>query len=236
MDGVERRITNGDGEAWIRTTAEEHDSVLQLDPYHRSRAITRAVKDKGDRKLLNKAISDRDVEKTLSLICEMAWDAQDEGDRDKLVKLYGYFHSNKDNILTWQERGIGLPTPPAGVTYRGMGVQESNNCSLITQRMKHRRGSWSEQGGDNMAMMLCFRNTIGLDAIFCPLPEPLPSEPFAEPLSAAKAPQYDGKGYGADWLYAQMPFEDAFKTQGREAIRNMLRLRPLSQLPFLQGS
>jgi hypothetical protein len=87
-----------------------------------------------------------------------------------------------------------------------------------------------------MAKILCFRNTVGLDAILGALPEPLPSEARAEPLSAAKAPQHDGKGYAADWLYAQMPFEDAFRTHGREAIRSMLRLRPLSQLPFLQGS
>ena len=29
MDGVQRRITNGDGEPWIRTAAEENDSILQ---------------------------------------------------------------------------------------------------------------------------------------------------------------------------------------------------------------
>ena len=236
MDGVERRATNGDGESWIRTAAEDNDSILQLDAYHRSKAIIKAVSDKDDRKLLYSAVNEKDVEKVLSLICEMAWDAQDEPTRDKLVKLYGYFHNNKDIFLTWQERGIELPAPPESVAYRGMGVQESSNYSLITHRMKHRRGSWSERGGDHMAKILCFRNTVGLDAILGALPEPLPSEARAEPLSAAKAPQHDGKGYAADWLYAQMPFEDAFRTHGREAIRSMLRLRPLSQLPFLQGS
>ena len=87
-----------------------------------------------------------------------------------------------------------------------------------------------------MAQILCFRNTVGLDAILGTLPEPPPAEAWLEPLSAAKSPQHDGRGYGADWLYAEMPFENAFRTNGREAIRNMLRLRPLSQLPFLQGS
>ena len=236
MDAVERRVTNGDGESWIRTAAEYSDAILQLDPYHRSKAIIKAVSDKGDRNLLYRAIKKKDVEKTLSLICEMALDAQDEPTRKKLVELYGYFRNNKDIFLTWQERGIKLPKPPDGVTYRDMGVQESNNYSLITNRMKHRRGSWSEQGGDRMAQLLCFRNTVGLDAILGTLPESIPVEAWPEPLSAAKSPQYDGKGYGADWLYAEMPFENAFKTNGREAIRNMLRLKPLSQLPFLQGS
>jgi hypothetical protein len=232
MDGVEQRVTNGDGESWIRTTAEYNDSVLQLDPYHRNEAILRAVVDKGDRKLLYKAIREKDVEKALSLVCEFALDAQDESEMKKLVKLHGYLNSNKDSMLTWQERGIELPTPPEGIAYRSMGVQESSNCSLITQRMKHRRGSWSENGGNRMAKALCFRNTIGLDAMRGILPDLLPTEPQTKPLSAAKAPQHDGKGYGADWLYAEMPFEGAFRTQGREAIRNMLRMRPLSQLAF----
>jgi len=235
MDGVNHRLTNGDGESWIRTAAEENDSILQLDPFHRSQAIVRAVSDKEDRKLLFRAIGEKDVDKTLSTICEFALDAPDEAIQEKLTKLYGYFNSNKDSFLTWYERGIELPRPPEGVSYREMGVQESSNC-LITQRMKHRRGSWSENGANNMARILCYRSTIGLDAILGTLPKPELVKACLEPLSAAQTPQYDGKGYGADWLYAELPFEQAFKTNGREAIRNMFRLRPLSQLSFLSGS
>ena len=235
MDGVIRRITNGDGESWIKTAAEENDSILQLDRFHRSQAIIKAVSDKSDRELLFDAIRKKDVEKVLANICEMAMDAKDEPALKKLTELYGYFYNNRDSFLTWQERGIVLPAPPAGISYRDMGVQESNNC-LITQRMKRRRGSWSEDGANNMARILCFRSTIGLDAILGTLPEPTPTEVFSEPLSAAQTPKYDGKGYGADWLYAPMPFEQAFKTNGREAIRGMLRLRPLSSLPYLPGA
>ena len=232
MDGVERRITNGDGEAWIRATAEENDSILQLDPFHRSKAIVKAVGDKGDRDFLFDAVEKKDVEKVLATICELAMDAQDESTQKKLSKLYGYFYSNSDSFLTWQERGIDLPAPPEGIVYREMGVQESSNC-LITQRMKNRRGSWSDSGANNMARILCYRGTIGLDAILATLPEPKPVEVFAEPLSAAKAPLHDGKDYGADWLYAPMPFEGAFMTHGREAIRGMLRLKPLSELRLI---
>jgi len=232
MDGVVRRITNGDGEAWIRTAAELNDSVLQLDPFHRCQAIVRAVSDKSDRKLLFNAIGKKDVDGVLAGICEMAMDAQDESEQKKLTKLYGYFHSNMDSFLTWQERGIELPAPPEGIVYRSLGVQESSNC-VITQRMKHRRGSWSERGANNMARILCYISTIGLDAILGVLPEPEPLEVFAEPLSAAKSPQCDGSGYGADWLQAPMPFDEAFKTHGREAIRRMLRMKPISDLSFI---
>ena len=192
----------------------------------------RAVSDKGERAFLFDEVSNKDVDGVLAAICEMAMDAKDEPAQKKLTKLYGYFYSNRDSFLTWQERGIELPPPPEGVYYREMGVQESSNC-LITQRMKHRRGSWSESGANNMARILCFRSTIGLDAILGALPEPPPVETFPEPLSAKQAPQHDGKGYGADWLYAPMPFDDAFRTHGREAIRNMLRLKPVSMLTFI---
>ena len=232
MDGVVRRITNGDGEPWIRTAAELNDSILQLDPFHRCQAIVRAVSDKSDRKLLFNAIDKKDINKVLACICEMALDAQDESEQKKLTKLYGYFYNNKDSFLTWQERGVELPAPPKGITYRGLGVQESNNC-LITQRMKHRRASWSEGGANNMARILCYRATIGLGAILGVLPEPEPPEAFAEPMSAAKSPKYDGRGYGADWLNAPLPFDNAFKTHGREAIRRMLRMKPISDLSFI---
>ena len=232
MDSVERRLTNGDGDTWIRATAEENDSILQLDPFHRSQAIIKAVSDKSDRELIFDAIGKKDVDKALATICELALDARDESTLKKASELYSYFYSNRESILTWQERGVDIPAPPEGVFYREMGVQESSNC-LITQRMKNRRGSWSENGANNMARILCFRSTIGLEVILGALPEPEPAEAFAEPLSATQAPQYDGKGYGADWLYAPMPFDNAFKTHGREVIRGILRMKPVSGLSFI---
>ena len=233
MYGIEQRLTNGDGEQWIKTAAETSDSILQLDPYHRGKAIIKAVRDKEDRKLLFDAIEKKDVDKVLNITYELILKEQDEPKRKALDKLYGYFSNNRDIFLSIQERGIELPKPPEGITYRNMGVQESSNCNILTQRMKHRKGSWSEKGADHMGKILCFRNTIGLDAILGVLPEISTATAWVEPLSAAQTPKHDGKGYGADWLYAQMPFEQAFRTNGREAIRNMLRQRPMSELPFI---
>ena len=228
MDGIERRITNGDGESWIRTEAEETDSILQLDSFHRSQSVIRAVKEADDRKLLFDAIKEKDVDKMFENICDLITNAQDEKEREKLINLHNYFYDNKDSLLTWKERGIKLPDPPEGIVYREMGVQESSN-NIYTMRMKHRKGAWSENGADNMARILSYRSTIGLDTILGILPEPEPiTEVFGEPLSASKASKPGGKGYGADWLYAPMPYENAFKTSGREAIRGMLRQKPLS--------
>ena len=234
MDGVEQMVINGDGEAWIKTIAENNDAVLQLDPFHKGQAIMRAVKDKDRRKELNKAIAEKDVDGAIDRVCGMiATSSSDMPTLKKLEDLATYLVNNRDFLLPWQERGIRMPEPPAGVVYRNMGTQEHSNCDLLTQRMKHRKGSWSTGGANNMARVLCLRNTIGLDAMLGALPEPtgaawLPTEP----LSAAKTPQYDGKGYDASWLYAGMPFEETFRTLGREAIRGMLRPRPLVELKY----
>jgi len=233
MNGVQQRVTNGDGESWIRTAAELNDSILQLDPFHRSQAVTKAIADKKDRKMVFDAIDEKDLDEVLEIICDLTMEAEEEKAQNKLVELYHYFNNNSDSFLTWQERGIDLPKPPEGVIYREMGVAESSNC-LITQRMKNRRASWSERGANNMAKILCYRGTIGLDAILGVLPEPEPiNQMFAQPLSAAKVPLRDGKGYGADWLQKPMPFEGAFRTHGRDAIRGMLRMKPVSQLSFI---
>ena|GEM_PF-448235 len=233
MDGVERRVMNGDGADWIKSAAEESDSLLQLDPFHRSRAVLRAVSDKKDQRTVFDAINEKDVDKVLTAIGGLISKAADEPTREKLKKLYGYFYNNKDTLLTWKERGIELPDSPPGVVYRNLGVQESTNCDLITQRMKHRKGSWSTSGGSNMAKILCFRNTIGLDTVLGMLPEPTGGANQEDVLSSAKVPTFDGKGYDAAWLHADMPFEQAFKTHGREAIRGMLRKRRLSDWAFL---
>jgi hypothetical protein len=233
MDGVERRITNGDGDPWIRAAAQMRDSIFQLDPYHRSQAIVRAISEKSDRNDVYAAIKEKDVDNVLDIISDLHKATQDEKEHEKIGELYSYFYSNKDSLLTWQERGIELPEPPAGVTYRNLGVQESSNCTLITLRMKHRRCSWSVNGANHMAGILCYRHTIGLDTMLGVLPEAPPAKEIVQPLSAAKAPLHDGKGYGADWLRTEMPFEHAFKTNGREAIRGILSLKPPSGLSFI---
>jgi hypothetical protein len=233
MDGIERLIINGDGEAWIRRIAENNDAILQLDPFHRSQAIMRAVKDKDDRKRVNDTMKEKDVEKTLDVICNMIATNSEEQKLKKLETLLTYFASNKDILLPWQERGIRIPEPPEGIVYRNLGLQEHNNCDMITQRMKNRKGSWSAGGANNMAKILCLRSTLGLDAMLGALPEPMGSQVTRAPLSAAKAPQYDGRGYDAAWLYAGMPFEETFVTAGRNAIRGMLRQKPISSLSLI---
>ena len=233
MDGVVRWVMNGDGASWIKAVADINNAILQLDPFHRSRAIMKAVTHKADQKTLTDAIKDKEVSKALTLISDLIAKAPDEQSRKKLGDLFSYFHSNKDTLLTWRERGLELPKPPEGVVYRDLGTQESSNCDLITQRMKHRKGSWSENGANNMAKILCLRSTIGLDMAHGFLPDPPPPVESVRPLSAAESPLYDGKGYDGSWLFAPMPYDQTYYTHGRDAIRGLLKRKPLTERSFL---
>ena len=233
MDGVECRVMNGDGASWIKTAADESDAILQLDPFHRSRAILKAIDEKNDRRAVFEAIKEKNVEKVLETIGSLINKTVEEKSYKKLAGLYSYFYGNKDNLLTWQERGEILPTPLDGVVYRNLGVQESSNCDLITYRMKHGKRSWSTEGANNMGIILCYRNTIGIDIIKGALPLPPSDIVLAYPLSSAKTPLYDGNGYDGWWLHAEKPFEQAFMTNGREAIRKVLSQKPLADLTFI---
>jgi hypothetical protein len=229
MFSVEKRILGGDGALWIRSTADELDVILQLDPYHRNRAVMRSVSNSGTRRAIFAAFKAGDADEAIHLVLTELKQATDENAKGKLMELAKYLSENYASLLTWQERGIELPPAPAGVSYRRLGAQEANNCNLITLRMKNRKGSWSVRGATNMAKILCYRQTIGLDTI---LTYRKPGEATRTPLrtvtqSAAETPEAEGKKYAGGWLQAPMPYDNVALTGGRDAIRNLLRLRTL---------
>jgi hypothetical protein len=222
-DEIEVRIVNGDGASWIRGIDE--DAIMQLDPFHKSRSILRGLKDKKDRVNVNKLLGENDVEGALDYIKVLKLSAQDETERERIAKLYEYLNGNKHILLTWDMRGIELPTPPAGIIYRRLGTEEHSNCDILTHRMKRRKASWSKKGGSNMAKLLCRRTTLKsmkrvgdvkiTDAVYELLP----------PLSASQAPKYDGIGDSGGIAHGGWPFEGAFVTEGRKAIRGIFHIK-----------
>ena len=79
-----------------------------------------------------------------------------------------------------------------------MGVQESQNCTVITLRMKHRRMRWSVKGANNLARVLCRKENKELCSTIERYTDGLiftaQMNEIIETLSAAKAPKTDGKG------------------------------------------
>ncbi|MFP3153940.1 hypothetical protein LQZ18_05815 [Lachnospiraceae bacterium ZAX-1] len=105
----------------------------------------------------------------------------------------------KNALLSYKDRkDLNVPKVPEGIAYKNLGTQESQNCSSITLRMKHRKFSWSIAGANSMAKTLVriANKTIGSDirhykdAII----ESDKSEAIWTVLSAAKSPKLDGKG------------------------------------------
>ena len=80
----------------------------------------------------------------------------DEKDKTgkKALELYQYLNNNKEGLLAYDKRGITIPSPKEGILYKGMGIQETQNCTVITLRMKHRRMRWSVNGANNLAKAL----------------------------------------------------------------------------------
>ena len=88
--------------------------------------------------------------------------------------------------------------PKKESSIKNMGVQESQNCTVITRRMKHRRMRWSVKGANNLAKVLCRKENKELCSTIERYTDGLiftaQMNEIIEALSAAKAPKTDGKG------------------------------------------
>jgi len=161
--------------------------------------------------------------------------AEEETEKKKLKELYEYFNSNKEGLLPYQERGLNLPTPPKGLEYRNLGTMEHHVCDGAAKRMKHQKASWSKAGAANLGRILCKKVCGNLyDTITTLSRAVLPEryiETIEDTLSSAKAPKKDGRGYLYP-LRGRNPFTEAFMTNGRKVILNMLSDRSCSDLIY----
>ena len=152
-------------------------------------------------------------------------DEKDNRARNAL-KLLQYLKNNREALIPWQERGLSIPEAPEGLLYKAMGVQENQNCTVITLRMKHRRMRWSPAGGNNMAKILARKENRELHDTITRYSDTLLFRDeiieVIEILSAAKAPKKDGKGdpYKDRWN-AHMPVLDAMLTEAGKYFRRI---------------
>lgn len=225
-DEIGQRILNGDGGSWIREPYDP-DAIFQLDRYHIYQEVLRKIRDKKAQKEIRRLLEEEKTEEMLEYIRIYADSVESPEQNDKRSKkakeLLRYLENNKEGLLPYDRRGMKIPEPPEGLVYKHMGVQENQNCTGITMRMKHRRMRWSPAGANNLAKILVRRENRELirtieeytDGLIFPMRE------VTEILSAAKAPKKDGKGNAcAERISCHMPLLDAMQTASRKAFRN----------------
>ena len=226
-DEIGRRILNGDGGSWIKEPYDP-DTIFQLDRYHIYQEILRKIGDKEAQKAIRELFDNEQIEEMLKYIQIYADSVENPEEKDqrsrKARELYNYLNNNRDGLLAYDRRGITIPEPKEGVIYKGMGIQETQNCTVITLRMKHRRMRWSVEGANNLAKSLYRRENKELSETIEKYTDGLvltkQMQEVVETISAAKAPKKDGKGSPyADIIRAHMPLLDAMQTASRKAFR-----------------
>lgn len=225
-DEIGQRILNGEGGSWIKEPYDP-DTIFQLDRYHIYQEILRKISNKDAQKEIRRLFDEEKMDEMLEYIQIYATSvaSQDENDKSskKAMELYQYLN-NKDGLLPYDKRGINIPAPEKGILYKGMGIQETQNCTVITLRMKHRRMRWSVNGANNLAKALYRKENRELvetiDRYTDGLVFTMQMQEIIETLSAAKAPKKDGKGNPyADRFNHHMPLFEAMQTVSRKAFK-----------------
>ena len=228
-DEIGQRVVNGDGGSWIGEP-NDPDAIVQLDQFHMHQAIRHFVADGKAVRDIEELLGEKDVDGALEYLATYADsvasdDAADARSRNAMA-LLKYLSANKDALIPWDERGLPVPEAPEGLVYKHMGVQENQNCTVITLRMKHRRMRWSCSGGNNMAKALARKENRELHETIQRYSEEFAcGEDIIEAittLSAAKAPKKEGKGSPyADIWNCHMPLFDAMMTEARKSFRGV---------------
>ena len=230
-DEIEYRILNGDGGSWIKDPYEP-ETVFQLDRFHIRQEIKRKLNwDKEAAKEVEELFEAEKLEEMLEYIRIYA-DSVDTGDEKdtrakKARELYQYLDNNKEGLIPYQKRNLKLPEPPEGMRYGNMGVQENQNCTVITIRMKGNRKRWSVNGANNMAKLLYRKENKELVETVNRYTEALifniRMTEILTTLSAAKAPKKDGKGNPyVDVINMHVPLRDTIQTASRRVFKKAL--------------
>ena len=230
-DEIGQRILNGDGGSWIKEPYDP-EAIFQLDRFHIYQEIKEKIRDVEAQKQIKELLEEKEVDEMLEYILIYADSIESDEEKDKWSekarKLYQYLQNNKEGLLPYQERGIELPKAREGVVYKNMGVQENQNCTAITLRMKHRRMRWSESGANNMAKALYRKENRELIDTIERYTDGLvfsrQMKEIVKTLSAAKAPKKDGKGNAyVEAITHHMPLLDAMRTASRKAFARAFR-------------
>lgn len=114
--------------------------------------------------------------------------------KSAFVLIYSYYSENKEAFADYYDRGIAIPhTRNLGVIHHArLESMEGNVFTFIGSKMKGRRACWSIDGGNRLAALLCKHYSVSPAYKTKAVTDYIN---YTVPLSAAKTPQKDGKGY-----------------------------------------
>lgn len=198
-DNTELRVVNGDGAGWIKNTYDG-DRIFQLDRFHILQEIHRGISDKHIAKLVANKFYANDMDGMLEDIQTYINSVDGNKTKEtKAKKLYKYLTNNYDGLLPWKLQVEDIPEPPEGITYKNLGTQENQNCSLVCMRMTGRKMRWSEKGANNLAKLIYMKENGELYRIIekadgiIRIAEEM-DLPLEKVISADKIPQKVGTG------------------------------------------
>lgn len=195
VDETVVRIMNADGAEWIKNV-HDAETIFQLDPFHRNKAIKEGLCDPGAIHDVHEYLYSHDIDGMFNYL-EMYRDSLSDDDAiERVDRLIQYFKSNRDGLLTYRDRGIALPENEKGLEYRDMGTMENHVWSVIAKRMKHNHTSWSIRGGNHLAKILAKKCCGRLGEVADKLKKPIfEAAEAVKLLSAAQVKEKDGTGY-----------------------------------------
>ena len=199
LDEVQVRLLNGDGANWIKKPVEK-ETVLQLDPYHRNRAILQHIPYDLAREEIYHYLQNKDLDGLFSYLEKYINSLYDEKEIEKANELLKYFRNNRSGLLPYQVRVDDLPSPPGDLLYRNMGAMENHIWSVIAKRMKNNHTSWSFKGANHLAKILALKSSGRLHELMLPLEKPRIEQCFVDEAFEVCTTPRDikasiGKGY-----------------------------------------
>ena len=225
------RVFNGDGGSWVH---DEYDAgaIKQYDRFHAVQQIRQKTShDKAEADMLDLLKDDK-----IDELIEYAWmyydtisTKEDTAEENAAKELAEFLESRKDELARYTARGINIPKPPEGIEYRNMGIQENQNCTVITLRMKGKRKRWAEKSAANMVRLLYYRENKDLmEAVDRYTDGAVWTEPLKnslnKPLSAAKVAMVDGKGNNryVDAFNVHLPILDSTKHRTVKVFKRLI--------------
>jgi hypothetical protein len=199
LDETDIRIMNADGAEWVKNICEA-DTVFQLDPFHRNKAIKENIPYPQAANAIHELLNQHDIEGVFEYLEIYKNSVNEEEEIEKAGRLITYFKNNREGLIPYTEKGLSLPENKQGLVYRNMGTMENHVWSIIAKRMKHNHSCWSIKGGNNLAKILAKKCSGKLNEVASKLKMPIFEQAAAEKiendiLMAGQIKKKTGKGY-----------------------------------------